>query len=496
MDRLRERVNNRAQETVFEAESYIPSLYPVTCHTDHVGPGSTFIAIKGFQKDGVVYIPRALERGATTIVVDQDAFIRPDLIERIESVGACLIRVEDTRQALAQMSARAAGYPAEKLKIIAITGTKGKTTNAYMLAHCLRSLGHKTALLSTVCNMIDEVRLPTQLTTQQPDYLHLFFKKCVAEHIQYVVMEVAAQAQTMHRTHGIMFDALLFTNFGQEHAEFYKTQEEYFEAKCSLFNQLKEQAPAVVNADGEWFEKIRTIYPSIISYSCAQNDATYVGTIQTARNIQCGIQASICVKSIDMPVICPELIGTFNVYNVIGVISLLIELGNDPHLILQAIEQFHGVPGRLEHYELPNGAQCFIDYAHNPSSFEAVLSTLSVMTDHLIVVFGAGGDRDQFKRPIMGSIAMQYAQCIILTTDNPRSEDPYTIITDIMTGIDDDLCMVVQELDRRAAIERAYKESRPQSIIAILGKGPDEYQVVNGIKTFFSDKQVVLSLSS
>ena len=165
-----------------ESQSF-PKKYPVTCHTDHVGPGSTFVAIKGFQQDGLAYIPRALEQGASTIVVDQEAIIEPDLMRRIEQVGACLVRVPNTRKAFAQMSARANGYPAKKLRILGVTGTKGKTTCAYLLAHCLRKLGHNVALLSTVTNQINDEVLPTYLTTQQPDYLHTFFKVCVDRNV-------------------------------------------------------------------------------------------------------------------------------------------------------------------------------------------------------------------------------------------------------------------------------------------------------------------------
>ena len=175
--------------------------------------------------------------------------------------------------------------------------------------------------------------------------------------------------------------------------------------------------------------------------------------------------------------------------------GLLVSLGFSEKLVAQAISSFVGVPGRLERYQLPNGVQCFIDYAHNPSSFEAVLSTLAGLTEHLIVVFGAGGDRDRIKRPIMGAIASQYAQCIILTSDNPRSEDPNAIIADIMHGVDREDNKVIQELDRAQAIQRAYAESRPGSIIAVLGKGPDEYQLVKGVKSFFSDAKTVLSLT-
>jgi len=489
----RVRVNTRTIEDYANDTQSFPKKYLVTCHTDHVGPGSTFVAIKGFQQDGIAYIPRALEHGASTIVVEQDAVIDHATLMCMERAGACLVRVENTRKALAQMSARANGYPAKKLRILAVTGTKGKTTCAYLLAHSLRKLGHSVALLSTVVNKINDEVLVTMLTTPQPDYLHTFFKVCVNRNVEYVVMEVAAQAQTLYRTHELEFDGILFTNFSQEHAEFYETQDEYFKAKVSIFSQAKPNAPCIANADDPRFAQVCHIVPAIQSYGCIDESSMYRAV--PSEDAIGEVATTVMMHDMQIPVSCQALIGQFNMYNVLGVMSLLISLGFSAPAVAHAISSFPGVPGRLERYHLPNGAQCFIDYAHNPSSFEAVLSTLARLTRDLIVVFGAGGDRDRVKRPIMGAIASQYAQRVILTSDNPRSEDPFTIITDIMGGIQDGEGKVIQELDRAQAIKRAYEISRPGSIIAVLGKGPDEYQLVKGVKTFFSDTKTVLSLT-
>jgi UDP-N-acetylmuramoyl-L-alanyl-D-glutamate--2,6-diaminopimelate ligase len=488
-------VNARTIDDYSDSEAQtFPKKYLVTCHTDHVGAGSTFVAIKGYQQDGIAYIPRALENGASTIVVEEDAVIDASILQHIERAGVCLVRVPNTRKALAQMSARANGHPAKKLRILAVTGTKGKTTCAYLLAHSLRRLGCSVALLSTVTNQIHDELLPTTLTTQQPDYLHTFFKVCVNRNIQYVVMEVAAQAQTLYRTYDLEFDGILFTNFSQEHAEFYSSQEDYFNAKLSLFGQVKPNAPCVVNADDPRLDAIRNVYPFVQSYSCIDTNNNYHASLSD--DAICEITTILTAGDLQIPVSCQALIGEFNVYNVLGVMGLLISLGFSAPAVAHAISNFTGVPGRLERHHLPNGAQCFIDYAHTPSSFEAVLSTLGRLTDDLIVVFGAGGDRDRIKRPMMGAIASQYAQRVILTSDNPRSEDPQAIIADIMCGVEVIQGKIIQELDRAQAIKRAYEISGPGSIIAVLGKGPDEYQLVKGVKTFFSDTKTVLSLTS
>jgi len=228
----------------------LPTIYPVACHTDHVGPGSIFVAIQGFKQDGVRYIQQALEKGATEIVVQDDAELS-DL-----PLGVHAHKVSDTRKALAELSAQAAGYPAKKLKIIGVTGTKGKTTTVYLIEQVLKTAGYKTARLSTVNNAILDRENKAQLTTPQPDYLHQFFKRCVQEDVEYVVMEVAAQALSLHRVHGLQFDGVIFTNFSQEHGEFYDSMEDYFAAKCTIFEQINPGSPVLVNADDAWCRKI------------------------------------------------------------------------------------------------------------------------------------------------------------------------------------------------------------------------------------------------
>lgn len=434
-----------------------PKIYPVACHTDNVGPGSTFIAIKGMAFDGVDYIMLAMQKGATKIVVARDVHFQHDDIE--------VVHVDDTRRALAELSAQAHDYSARKLKLIAITGTKGKTTSTFLLEHILRVAGYKTALLSTVKNSINGVDLPTKLTTQQPDYLHVFFDLCVEQGVEFVVMEVAAQAFSLQRVYGLQFDAAIFTNFSKEHGEFYATMDDYFAAKKQILSYLKEDAPLLLNKDDQRVANLATEYDGSVFF-----DQQHVYS-------------------------CSALIGGFNQYNIAGVTECAAKLGLQSEQIQKALDSFVGVPGRLEKYELPNGALGIVDYAHNPSSYEAVLSELRKQTQHLIVVFGCGGDRDASRRPVMGSIASHYADCVVLTSDNPRSEDPATIVRDICAGITEvEQRKIIIELDRERAIQKAYELSRAGSIIALLGKGPDEYQIIKGVTTFFSDKMVLQSL--
>ena len=440
------------------------SSFPVSCHTDTVQPGGTFVAIKGMQQDGLNFVELALQNGASRVVVSRESVLSPEQLTLLREKGAVLERVGDTRLALAQLSAEAQGYPARKLRFVGVTGTKGKTTTTFLIEHLLRESGFKTALLSTVKNKINGVDYKTKLTTQQPDYLHPFFKRCVDEGVEWVVMEVAAQAFSLHRVHGIVFEAGVFTNFSREHGEFYSTQEAYFAAKSGLLAQLKAGAPLFLNRDD------RTV---------AQLGERYVPTV---------------FFSGEHPYQCPALVGAFNAYNIAVAGACARALGLTQKQIQQGFLSFNGVPGRLDRYSLPNKAIAFIDYAHNPASFEAVLGQLRGMTDHLIVVFGAGGDRDPVRRHLMGAVASRLADVVMLTTDNPRSEEPTAIVQAILAGVDGQKRgAVFVQLDREHAIREAYAHSHEGSIIALLGKGPDEYQIVKGVTTPFSEREILLS---
>lgn len=473
-----------------------PQIYSVACHTDNVGAGSTFVVIKGQKEDGVAYIAQALRKGATKIVVEQLSVLSDEIVADIAQHNASLVRVENTRSALATLSAQALENPAQKLKILAITGTKGKTTSAFLLEHVLRTAGYKTALLSTVYNTILSQKFVTNLTTQHPDYLHNFFALCVAEGIEYVVMETAAQAFSLHRVAGLQFDGAIFTNFSQEHAEFYQSMDEYFAAKCTMLSQLKSNAPCMVNIDDERLQYVsaKRRDANIITFALRQkNDVAYRACVHGS-----GLdKLTVCIenKNWSIEVTCASLVGAFNAYNIAGVVSLCVELGLSSDVIARGIESFTRVPGRLERYQLPNGAICFIDYAHNPSSYQALLSVMRSLTPHLIVVFGCGGDRDKTKRPVMGAIAAELADIVIVTSDNPRSEDAATIAQEIMSGILPKLQVrVACELDREQAIKKAYAMSKPSSVIMLLGKGPDEYQQIGAVKHPFSEKNIVQSL--
>ena len=471
----------------------IPKTFPVACHSDYVEPGGTFVAIKGMTMDGLDYIDAALRRGAKTIVVQEQTILSEALEQAIQHHQAQLERVRDPRQALAQLSADALGHPAQSLKIIGVTGTKGKTTTTFILEYLLKQLGYKTALLSSVKNRIRQHEFSTHLTTQHPDYLHIFFKMCIEQGVEWVVMEVAAQAATLYRVEGITFDALIFTNFSNEHAEFYSSPLDYFNAKKSLIKHLKASAPLILNADDTALKELESTH----SFFFGLNQTTESRSlhITSLGNANQGLHFKISTGTTQYIGSSPALLGAFNLSNIAAATSCLYALDIPLEAANTFLTSFPGVPGRLNQYQLPNGARAIIDHAHNPSSFQAVLTTLRSLTTHLIVVFGAGGNRDTSKRPIMGTIAASYADFIVLTSDNPRSEDPSVIIQAIQKGIPEDKQHAVYiELDRSQAIHYAYAQSRANSIIALLGKGCEDYQVIGNTKIPFCEATIIKQL--
>lgn len=484
----------------------IPQIYPVTCHTDHVGQGSTFVAIKGFKHDGTAYIATALEKGAATIVVDQ-ADVTNAVQQLCQQHGATLVAVADTRKELALRAGKALGNPASSLKIIGITGTKGKTTTTYIIDHILRDAGCKTALLGTIKNKILDEEVASEHTTPSSDYLQMFFHACVGAGVEYVVMEVSSHALSLDRVYGVQFTAVGFTNLAAEHMDFYPTLEDYFAAKTLLFDQVVPGGAIIINGDDEWGlkacalisqKKEYDIHPIAFNVQhhqdiCPVTDRYVVDVLQNSLE---GLKLVVRRPGEDalhgMTLHCTRVFGLFNAYNIIMAFLVCKSLGLPDLVIKEQLSFFHGVPGRLQLHVLKNGARAFVDYAHNPSSFNEVLKTLRGMTKHLIVVFGCGGDRDTTKRPVMGQLATHYADKVIITDDNPRSEPREKIAQEIIAGIPEaQRSAVICQLDRHKAIKNAVQLSDKDSVIAILGKGHEQYYVAGDQTLYFDDMEEV-----
>lgn len=476
-----------------------PTPYPVTCHTSKVGPGSTFVAIKGHSANGLDFIQQAVERGATTIIAEHQ-----DEAAITHIPGITYQFVDNARIALAERAAQALDYPAKKLKIIGVTGTKGKTTTTFMTEHVLRHAGFKTALLGGVYNKIGYHKESSPLTTMGADDLHIFFAQCVKAEVEYVVMEASAHTTSQHRTHGIEFEALGFTNFGQDHLDYYGTMEKYFEAKLAFLPQIKKGHTLVVNADNDWSGKIidhlkktgldkSVKLVTISNWQEAVNRFNIITDgfdgltleITTPHEAESGVFAC---DAITVNFTTPLIAGEFNAYNLVMAGTLCAAVGISWNIITEALHSFAGTPGRLQQHRLANGARAFVDFAHNPSSFEAVLKVLRPLTSHLIVLFGCGGNRDTSKRPLMGALAAHFGDLVIVTDDNPRNEDRMAIIEGIIGGAaPEDLHKLVIEPDRKAAVKRAVAEAKPHSIVALLGKGHEQYYLINGLKIEYND---------
>lgn len=466
----------------------LPKIYPVTSHTDNVGAGSTFVAIPGTKDDGNRYIRLALEKGATKIVVQQEAKVPDDLLEMITSTDVNLVYVDNCRRELAELIAQALDYPAKKLKIIGITGTKGKTSTSYMIHHLLTQQGKKVALISTAEKLIGSTLVTMDLTTPLPEHLHVFFDLCVQHNVEYVVMEVSAQSLTLHRVYGLEFDAGAFTNFSLEHLEFYESMQEYLDAKLQFFSMIKQPKNMFINCDDPSGHTISRERPQFTSYSLEDKSAAfYAWTTLKTGSLELSLKRDETIYALQA-----NLVGKFNAYNLLVASLIVHSFGFDFDAIVKALQTLPQIPGRMEQYPLKNGATCFIDYAHNPSSYEAVLSTLRLMTSDLIVVFGAGGARDKSKRPIMGAIVEKYCDFAIVTSDNPRNESAAAIADDIVAGFTGmQNFQHVRELNRTKAIELAYAISKPGTVIAVLGKGRDEYQIVGHLTFPFKERAII-----
>lgn len=464
----------------------MPSTFPVTSHTDYVGEGSCFVAISGCNQRGSLYIPVALQKGATSIVIEETELLSAELINLITSHQAKLIRVPHARRAVAELSAQAAGYPAQKLCITGITGTKGKTTSTYLLEHILQAAGLCTARISGIKNSINGHELPSNLTTPQPDYLHQFFALCVQQHVTHVVMEVAAQGLTFDRLAAVQLDGVIFTNIAHEHFELYKDMDDYFSHKTRIFSHIKPTTYCLINGDDTYTATIPTLYPKLHTFGFRAPASLPVESLAVSAADGIGIRIGQDEYR------CQALIGHYNEQNLAGAILMARHYGIEPAVINSALTSFRPLPGRMEQYVLPNGATAIIDYAHNPSSYQALLSTLRARTHHLIVLFGASGTKGKDKRPLMGAVAAQYADIVIISSDNPGPVDPEIIIEDIAQGIDlTQMHKVKKNADRAEAITLAYALSQPGSIIALLGKGIDEYQSIKGVKYHFSERELL-----
>ncbi len=445
-----------------------------------------FVALRGTGVDGHRFISEAINKGAKVVVIEDDNALPDSLAMHTGVVKAV---VQDSRKALALMAANFYGRPAQKLRSVGVTGTNGKTTTTHLVKSILEADGQQTGLIGTIEYMIGRQTIPAPHTTPESLELHGLFARMVSAGCTSVSMEVSSHALHQSRVHGIDFSVAAFTNLTQDHLDYHSSMEDYFGSKKILFDGLKPTSAAVTNADDEWGKKItQSTQAKKISYGLGSSANFQAADIELSLR---GITMSIGNEGSKSTISSP-LVGRFNVYNVLTAYTIGKALNIPERTIQRGIKNLETVKGRFERISSPQGWIAIIDYAHTPDALEKCLQAIRevIPTGRIITVFGAGGDRDKTKRPLMGTIASELSDLSIITSDNPRTEEPAQIIREIAKGISK-TGGVEQEVDRRKAIHQAIGLARSGDVILIAGKGHEEYQVIGREKIHFSDREIV-----
>jgi len=449
--------------------------------------GHLFVAIRGTQTDGHRFIPKALELGAVAVLCEE-------LPEQLSGATAThshvtYIQVASTEDAVGPVATVFYGEPSTKLKLVGVTGTNGKTTIATLLYNMFRKFGHRCGLLSTVCNYIEGEAIPADHTTPDPIELNRLLARMVEAGCEYAFMECSSHAIAQKRIGGLKFAGGLFTNLTRDHLDYHKTFENYRDAKKAFFDGLPKDAFAITNADDK--------NGMVMVQNCKATVKTY--SIRTmadfrARIIECHFEGMYL--EIDGHEVGVQFIGKFNVSNLLAVYGAAVMLGKNPEDILVVLSKLKSVAGRLEPIRSADGVTAIVDYAHTPDALENVLNAIHEVLEgkqgQIITVCGAGGNRDKGKRPLMAQEAVKQSDRVIITSDNPRFEEPQDIINDMLAGLDaKQMKKVVSIADRREAIKTAVMLAQKGDVILIAGKGHEDYQEIKGVKHHFDDREVV-----
>jgi UDP-N-acetylmuramoyl-L-alanyl-D-glutamate--2,6-diaminopimelate ligase len=465
-------------------------------NSKEIKPGNVFVSIKGLKTNGNNYIIEAVENGASKIIVQMDNPVSQDIISYLLVKNIPLEYVEDVYYAFANNIKKKYENVFSHITFIGVTGTKGKTSTCNALFNLLRADGHSVALMSTAFHKINDVIEKAELTTEMINFIYNFLKKAISANVTHVILEVSAQAFTQYRIYGILFDAFIFTNFSQEHSESYKTQEEYFLAKCQLYNYLKPNAIVLLNQEDEkvlssiHYTKNRNFILKTFSSQLEDKSDIYYTIQSDSINMT---KATLYYKK-NTYLFNSSWLGIYNIANIACALLVLDELLflNQQKIIflLKQVEYFENIPGRNEKYFLSQGKTVCIEKACTPNSVELTLKLLKSLTHNLIVVFGCGGERDTKKRPLLANIVESFAQTIYVSTDNPRNEPLEKIFKDIANGFSftKDIYFIK---DRKKAIELAIENAPSESIIVLLGKGDEQYQNIQNQLHYFSEKEII-----
>lgn len=452
----------------------------VTEDSRKVTAGSVFVCVKGARFDGHDAAADAVNSGAVLIVAEHDTGAPNQLI------------VNDSREAFSLLSASFFGNPARKLRLVGITGTNGKTTTCFLLKSVFDALGYKSGLVGTVKNIVGDKEYPAKLTTPDPFELNSLFAQMVDEGCEFCVMEVSSQALAQQRVAGLHYEVVAFTNLTQDHLDYHGTFENYIAAKHILFEHCDK---AVVNADDEaYMAMVDGTHCDVITCSARRDNADY-----SAKNIEHkpGGVSYMLVGIGKLERIKMRIPGGFTVYNSMTAAVCAVQLGLAFSDVAKALSQAAGVPGRIEVVPTDTDYTVIIDYAHSPDGLENILASLrKIAQGRIITVFGCGGDRDRTKRPKMGKIAADMSDFVIVTSDNPRTEDPEAIVKEVAEGTKDARIPVVKIVDRTQAIEFALNEANENDIILLAGKGHETYQIIGTEKMHYDEREVVKKLLS
>ena len=452
----------------------------VNIDSRRIKDGHLFIAMKGTQVDGHKFVPKAIELGAKAVMCE-------DMPEE-KAEGVTYVQVESTEDVVGKVATTFHGNPSTKLKLVGVTGTNGKTTIATLLYNMFTKMGHKCGLLSTVCNYIIDEAIPADHTTPDPIELNRLLDRMVQAGCEYAFMECSSHAIAQKRIGGLTFAGGIFTNLTRDHLDYHKTFENYRNAKKAFFDSLPKTAFAITNADDKnGMVMVQNTKATIKTYS--------IRTVADfkARIIECHFEGMYL--EMDGHEVGVQFIGKFNVSNLLAVYAAAVMLGKSPEDVLVVMSTLHSVSGRLEPIHSPEGYTAVVDYAHTPDALENVLNAIHEVLDgkgHVITVCGAGGNRDKGKRPLMAQEAVKQSDKVIITSDNPRFEEPQDIINDMLAGLNaQQMKKVIPIVDRREAIRTACMMAQKGDVILIAGKGHENYQEIKGVKHHFDDHEVV-----
>lgn len=442
--------------------------------------GHLFVAVKGTANDGHEYINKAIEQGATAVVCE-------DMPSQMED-SVTYIQVKNSADALGKLAAQWYGNPSDRLTLVGVTGTNGKTTIATLLYDLFRKLGYKTGLLSTVCNYVDDKAVPATHTTPDPISLNMLLAEMVKAGCTHAFMEVSSHSVDQKRISGLNFDGGIFTNLTRDHLDYHKTVDAYLKAKKGFFDQLTKSAFALTNLDDK--------SGMVMLQNTAARKLTY--SLRSLADFKGRILEKLfegTLLEVNGTEVMVHFVGKFNAYNLLAVYGAAVALGEDPNEVLLQISTLHPVSGRFETIRSDKGFTAIVDYAHTPDALTNVLNAIhEVLSDkgRVITVVGAGGNRDKGKRPLMAKESVKYSEQVILTSDNPRFEEPDAIIEDMTAGLDNnEMKKVLCITDRKQAIKTAIMMANAGDVILIAGKGHEDYQDVKGVKHHFDDREVV-----